>query len=407
MATSPSRKIFIAHAEADEEYKKALETHLSTLKRQQLIETWDAQAILPGTDRFASMHDELAHADIVLLLSSSDFSASEEVWRHQLERSMERHHRKEAVVIPVLLRPHDWQSLPYGTLQPLPSNGTPVTSWPDADAAYLDIAKGIKRVLESMHKPQAKGLPKIDFNRLDYTHALRPAFTEKVLRTLLQRRQSINLIAERGCGGNRLLEDLRHCQIPDTQLIEVNMKNYVASYAGFLQDIAMQMDIPVGSHERIASYLTEAAAHTGKQLLLGLRNFDTLLNDPADLDARYDVAFLNELNALRNKPDIRLLYETQRPHNQCQFRGRTSWLSLELISLPELSDNQIEKELQRHTDLPASLLIYLVEQIETEARPYAVLQRLLPQLSNGKAPDKPWLKQQLKDIRKALYNYGR
>ena len=408
MSTSPSRRIFIAHAEADVAYKNALEAHLSSLRRQQFIETWDTQAILPGTDRLVNVHSELARADIVLLLSSSDFSASEEVWRQQLERAMERHHKQEAVVIPVLLRPHDWKSLPYGTLQPLPSNGTPVSSWPSEDEAYSDIVNGIKRVLEEgLPSPQTKRLPPVDFRQLDYTHALRPAFTEKVLRTLLQRRQSINLIAERGCGGGRLLEDLRRCQPSNTQLLEVNMKNYVASYAGFLQDIAMQMNLDVGTHERVAGYLTEAVASSNKRLLLCLRNFDTLLDDPKDLDAKYDIAFLNELNALRNKPDIQLLYETQRPHNQCQFRGRTSWLSLELAFLPELSDTQIEKEVQRHADLPASLLTYLVEQIETEPRPYAVLQRLLSLLSNGTQPDKQWLKQQLKNIRKALYAYGK
>src|ERR1051326_3452661 len=46
------------------------------------------------------------------------------------------HLRGQARIIPILLRPCDWQNTPLATLQALPSHGKPVTSWPTHDDAF-------------------------------------------------------------------------------------------------------------------------------------------------------------------------------------------------------------------------------------------------------------------------------
>lgn len=61
---------------------------------------------------------------------------------------MERHEAGVARVIPVILRPCDWQGTPFGKLQALPSNAKPVVSWADRDEAFLNIAQGIRRAAE-------------------------------------------------------------------------------------------------------------------------------------------------------------------------------------------------------------------------------------------------------------------
>ncbi len=45
---------------------------------------------------------------------------------------MERHEVGEARVTPIILRPVDWQSAPFGKLQALPKNARPVTTWSTA-----------------------------------------------------------------------------------------------------------------------------------------------------------------------------------------------------------------------------------------------------------------------------------
>src|SRR5262249_5260594 len=65
----------------------------------------------------------------------------------------EHHGKGTAHVIPILLRPVDWKSAPFGHLQVLPSNGVPVTSWPNRDSAFADIARGIRSVLQEGKLP--------------------------------------------------------------------------------------------------------------------------------------------------------------------------------------------------------------------------------------------------------------
>ena len=89
-------------------------------------------------------------ADIILLLVSSDFLASNYCYDIEVTAAMERHEAREARVIPVILRPCDWNTAPFGKLQALPKDAKPVRKWNDQDEAFLDIAKGIRRVADEI-----------------------------------------------------------------------------------------------------------------------------------------------------------------------------------------------------------------------------------------------------------------
>ena len=67
---------------------------------------------------------------------------------------MERHEAKEARVIPIILRPCDWHSAPFGKLKALPKDGKPVISWSNRDEAFLDIAQALRRVVADVAKAQ-------------------------------------------------------------------------------------------------------------------------------------------------------------------------------------------------------------------------------------------------------------
>lgn len=64
-----------------------------------------------------------------------------------MKRALERHDNQEAVVIPVILRPCDWNGSAFSKLQALPKNAKPVTSWANRDEAFTDIATGIRRAV--------------------------------------------------------------------------------------------------------------------------------------------------------------------------------------------------------------------------------------------------------------------
>lgn len=135
--------LFVNYADQDKELVVSLETSLAQLKRQGIIASWDKNCVEAG----AVIADELARhireADIILLLVSPDFMT---YCIDCLEPAMERHRSGSARVIPVLLRPTDIEGAPFDGLQSLPRNKRPVTSWPNRDEAWLNIARGIRQV---------------------------------------------------------------------------------------------------------------------------------------------------------------------------------------------------------------------------------------------------------------------
>lgn len=146
--------IFISYSHRDEDLRKELETALSALRRQGLIEVWHDRRIEPGADFAAEIDQNLEAADIVLLLVSSYFIASDYAYGIEVARAMERHERGKARVIPIILRPTDWHGLPFGRLLALPPDGKPVTQYPDLHEAMLEISKGLRKVLEVLRQAE-------------------------------------------------------------------------------------------------------------------------------------------------------------------------------------------------------------------------------------------------------------
>jgi len=135
--------IFFSYSHKDEELRDKLEVALSTMKRQGLIEAWHDRRLRPGDEFDRGVKAELERADIILLLVSPDFINSDYCYDVEMTRAMERHERGEARVIPVILRPCLWHSLPFGKLLGIPRDGLAITRWPDMDEAFLDVSQHI------------------------------------------------------------------------------------------------------------------------------------------------------------------------------------------------------------------------------------------------------------------------
>jgi len=143
-------KLFISYTRKDKGLLEELENHLSMLKRRRVIETWYDRDIDAGDEWRGEIDEHLNTSDIILLLVSSDFLASDYCYDLEMKRSLERHNAGEACVIPVILRRVDWRDAPFGKLQALPENGLPVKSWNDVDEALFSVAAGIRRVVEGL-----------------------------------------------------------------------------------------------------------------------------------------------------------------------------------------------------------------------------------------------------------------
>jgi hypothetical protein len=140
--------VFFSYSHKDEPLRDELEKHLAMLKREGAITAWHDRGIKAGEHIDAAIDKHLEQADVILLLVSSDFLASEYCYSIEMNRAMKRHEAGQAKVIPIILRSCDWHPAPFGKLLAAPTDGKPVTSWRDQDEAFLDITKAIRKALE-------------------------------------------------------------------------------------------------------------------------------------------------------------------------------------------------------------------------------------------------------------------
>ena len=92
-------------------------------------------------------------ADLVLLLVSKDFIESDYIFGNELTVAMQRHRAGFATVVPIIVRAididaEDREALPFLSLQGLPTDMRPVTSWPNRDEAWTNVAKGLRATVK-------------------------------------------------------------------------------------------------------------------------------------------------------------------------------------------------------------------------------------------------------------------
>ncbi|MFC3695536.1 toll/interleukin-1 receptor domain-containing protein [Chenggangzhangella methanolivorans] len=139
--------VFFSYSHKDEELRDRLEVALSAMKRQGLIDAWHDRRLSVGDDFDKGVRSELERADVILLLVSPDFIASDYCHDVEMVRALERHKRGEARVIPVILRACDWKQTAFKKLLAAPTDGKPIRSWPDLDEAFLDVVQKIRQTL--------------------------------------------------------------------------------------------------------------------------------------------------------------------------------------------------------------------------------------------------------------------
>lgn len=142
--------LFFSYSHNDEELRNELEVHLSMLKRQGLIRTWHDRRIGVGENIHSNISKELEDADIILLLISANFLASDYCYDKEMLRALEKDSEGTARVIPVILHPCDWHSSPFGSLRATPQDGKPVSMFANQAEALTQIAKDIRAAVEEL-----------------------------------------------------------------------------------------------------------------------------------------------------------------------------------------------------------------------------------------------------------------
>ncbi|QBD75032.1 toll/interleukin-1 receptor domain-containing protein [Ktedonosporobacter rubrisoli] len=205
-------KIFYSYARPDKKLRDELAKHLSGLQRQGLIAGWYDGEIIAGSERDTELKKYLKLSDIILLLISPDFVASDYCYCTEMDQALERHKRGEAYVIPILLRPTALKGLPFAFLQLLPPNGKPVTRSKDKDAAFLKITEALRNVIDEIgaklpSEPAPPGRTqaassywKVPYPRNDFFIG-RDSVLEQLHTTFLARKTGVVVQTLNGLGG--------------------------------------------------------------------------------------------------------------------------------------------------------------------------------------------------------------
>jgi hypothetical protein len=203
-------KAFCSYSHKDEDWKDRLNTYLAPLKNSDSIEFWHDRKMRTGCNWQSEIDRKINTADIIILLISPDFLASDYCYGREMKIALERHEKNETVVIPVILRPCDWINTPIHSLLVHPQDEKPINSYSDPDQAFQKIADEIRKHVEQMqttrpnpkneqmHSPNTQSEPiEIEFiNRSDEL--------KKITRTSSATYLLIN--APAGYGKTRLLK---------------------------------------------------------------------------------------------------------------------------------------------------------------------------------------------------------
>jgi CheY-like chemotaxis protein len=149
-----------SYAHEDEPLRDELEGPLKILERRGLIAPWHDRQITAGNDWNAAIHHGLTAAELVLLLISKDFISSDYIFSTELKVAMERRDQGKNVVVPVFVRavdlqPEDAEAMPFLKLQGLPQDLRPVSSWPNRDEAWTNVAKELRRTVKLIREKRS------------------------------------------------------------------------------------------------------------------------------------------------------------------------------------------------------------------------------------------------------------
>lgn len=142
-------QLYVCFSREDEALTMELLRGLRLLERASFVVVLQHDlATNPHTEKAALIQQ----ADIILLMLSPAFLSSEEFHNEDMPWALREHERRDAVLVPLLLRPTDWKFLPLATLQVMPENGVPITRWSDRDEAWQQVSLELRRLIAQRNR---------------------------------------------------------------------------------------------------------------------------------------------------------------------------------------------------------------------------------------------------------------
>ena len=136
--------MFVSYAHEDRKWCERLEAHLGWLVHSQQVCAFEDSQIGAGAEWPETIRQELAAADIIILIVSADFMASRYCTTVELREAMTKQGAGSARIVPIIADHCDWAALPISTLQALPQDERydlkPLVDWPNPNVPIASIA---------------------------------------------------------------------------------------------------------------------------------------------------------------------------------------------------------------------------------------------------------------------------
>jgi hypothetical protein len=115
--------------------------------------------LLPGDPWDEVIKENLNKADIIILLLTADFIASDYIWEVELREALKKWLAEEVRLIPILLQPLDYGALRLDAqltklldTEMLPKDDSqqliPVTLWDNQEEAFAKIAQRVREAID-------------------------------------------------------------------------------------------------------------------------------------------------------------------------------------------------------------------------------------------------------------------
>jgi hypothetical protein len=142
--------VFISYSHADEAWKDRLVKHLGALALKGELEVWHDHRIGAGEKWYRAIQAALARARIAVLLISPDFLGSDFILEKEVPVILARQEAGLLVVIPVIVRPSEWETVKWlAEFQCRPWGGRPLSqgSYDEIYEALAGLALEIRDLL--------------------------------------------------------------------------------------------------------------------------------------------------------------------------------------------------------------------------------------------------------------------
>jgi internalin A len=146
-------RAFISYSKHDKELLEEFKRQLNPLVLAKKLTYWEDSQILPGEEWDPAIQTALREAEVIFLLVSADFLSTKYILENELQVAMERHRKKEAIVIPIQLNPVTWDLMPFGKLQGLPRKGVWIADVEKRASVWLEVVNEVRALLVEHFSP--------------------------------------------------------------------------------------------------------------------------------------------------------------------------------------------------------------------------------------------------------------